>query len=72
MEFSKQEYWSGFPFPSPADLHNTGIEPRSQRCRQIPSESPGKLVDKYKLSKIVEKRIRSACRYDCPLDINWK
>ena len=29
MEFSRQEYWSGFPFPSPGDLPNTGIEPGS-------------------------------------------
>ena len=27
MGFSKQEYWSGFPFPSPGDLPNPGIEP---------------------------------------------
>ena len=27
MGFSKQEYWSGFPFPSPADLPNPGMEP---------------------------------------------
>ena len=29
MEFSKPEYWSGEPFPSPGDLPNPGIEPRS-------------------------------------------
>ena len=29
MGFSRQEYWSGFPFPSPGDLPNPGIEPRS-------------------------------------------
>ena len=29
MGFSKQEYWSGLPFPSPGDLSNPGIEPRS-------------------------------------------
>ena len=29
MEFSRQEYWSGLPFPSPVDLPNPGIEPRS-------------------------------------------
>ena len=29
MGFSKQEYWSGFSFPSPGDLPNPGIEPRS-------------------------------------------
>ena len=26
MEFSRQEYWSGLPFPSPRDLPNPGIE----------------------------------------------
>ena len=29
MEFSGQEYWSGLPFPSPGDLPDPGIEPRS-------------------------------------------
>ena len=29
MEFSRPEYWSGWPFPSPGDLPNPGIEPRS-------------------------------------------
>ena len=29
MGFSRQEYWSGFPFLSPGDLPNPGIEPRS-------------------------------------------
>ena len=29
MEFSRQEYWSGLPFPSPGDLPNPGMEPRS-------------------------------------------
>ena len=28
MEFSWPEYWSGWPFPSPGDLPNPGIEPR--------------------------------------------
>ena len=27
--FSRQEYWSGLPFPFPGDLPNTGVEPRS-------------------------------------------
>ena len=27
--FSMQEYWSGLPFPSPGDLPNRGVEPRS-------------------------------------------
>ena len=29
MGFSKQEYWSGLPFPSPEDLPDLGIEPGS-------------------------------------------
>ena len=29
MGFSRQEYWSGLPFPSPEDLPNPGTEPRS-------------------------------------------
>ena len=29
MEFSRQEYWSGLPFPTPGDLPNPGIEPTS-------------------------------------------
>ena len=29
MEFFRQEYWSGMPFPSPGDLPNPGIEPRA-------------------------------------------
>ena len=29
MGFSRQEYWSGLPFPSPGDLLDPGVEPRS-------------------------------------------
>ena len=29
MEFSRQEYWSGLPFPSPGDLSDPGTEPGS-------------------------------------------
>ena len=41
LEFSKQEYWSGFPFPSLEDLPNPGIEPRSPALR-CTAEPPGK------------------------------
>ena len=43
--FSRQEYWSGLPFPSPGDLSNPGIEPRSPvlQADALPSEPPGKL-----------------------------
>ena len=35
VEFSRPEDWTGQPFPSPGDLLNLGIEPRSPACRQI-------------------------------------
>ena len=44
MEFSRQEYLSGLPFPSPGDLPNPGIEPRSPTLEAdaLTSEPPGK------------------------------
>ena len=44
MEFSTQEYWSGKSFPSPRDLPDPGIEPRSPALQEISllSEPPGK------------------------------
>ena len=44
MGFSRQEYWSGLPFPSPRDLPNPGIEPRSPEFQadDLTSEPPGK------------------------------
>ena len=33
LGFSRQEYWSGLPFPSPGDLPNPGIEPRSPKLQ---------------------------------------
>ena len=43
MEFSRQEYWSGFPFPSPGDLSNPGTEPGSSAlyADALPSEPRG-------------------------------
>ena len=48
MEFSRQEYWSGLPFPSPGDLPDPGIEPGSPALQAdaLPSEPPGKPLDK--------------------------
>ena len=42
--FSRQEYWSGLPFPSPGDLPNPGIEPGSPTLQAdaLTSEPPGK------------------------------
>ena len=46
MGFSRQEYWSGFPLPSPGDLLNPGIDPRSPalQANALPSEPPGKPI----------------------------
>ena len=43
--FSRQEHWSGLPFPSPGDLPNPGIEHRSPALQadSLLSEPPGKL-----------------------------
>ena len=42
-EFSRQEYWSGQPFPSPGDLPNPGNKPGSSALQadSLPSESTG-------------------------------
>ena len=44
MEFSRQENWSGSPFPSPGDLSNPGIKPRSPTLQadSLPAEPQGK------------------------------
>ena len=44
MGFSRPEYWSGLPFPSPEDLPDPGIEPRFPELQgdSLPSEPPGK------------------------------
>ena len=49
--FSRQEYWSGLPFPSPGDLPNPGIKPGSPALQAdaLPSEPPGKLQRNQKL-----------------------
>ena len=43
MGFSRQESWSGLPFPSPGDLPHPGIKPRSPTLQadSSPSEPPG-------------------------------
>ena len=44
MEFFRQEFWSGLPFPSPGDFPNPGIEQRSPALQadSLPYELPGK------------------------------
>ena len=51
MGFSRQECWSGLPFPSPGDFPDPGIEPGSPALQAdaLPSEPPGKPVNKFML-----------------------
>ena len=47
MGFSSQQYWSGLSFPSPGDLPDPGIEPRSPdlQADALTSEPPGKPIN---------------------------
>ena len=53
MGFSRQEYWSGLPFPSPGDLPDPGIEPGSPALEAdtLISEPPGKPPAQNSLQK---------------------
>ena len=55
MEFSRQEYWIGLPFPTPGDLPDLGIKPGSPllQANALPSEPPGKLwfIDTWQIYK---------------------
>ena len=46
MEFPRQEYWNGLPFPSPGDLPNPGMEPESPALQadSLPSEPSGEAL----------------------------
>ena len=45
MEFSRQQYWSGLPFPSPGDLPNAGVNPGSpaSQADSLPTELLGNM-----------------------------
>ena len=58
MGFSRQEYWSGLPFPSPGDLPDPGLEPRSPALQvdALTSEPPGVPMGRLKQLLIREGR----------------
>ena len=70
MEFSRQEYWSRWPFPSPGDLPGPGIKPRSSALQagSLMSETPGKpqLTHSRCLIKFSENKEKKE------EDFNWK
>ena len=53
MEFSRPEYWSGYPFPSPGDLPYPGIKPRCPALQvdSLPAEPQGNPSKSYKTWK---------------------
>ena len=55
MGFSRQECWSGLPFPSPGDLPNPGIKPRTAALQtdSLPTETQGK-IKMHKRAKTLE------------------
>ena len=55
MGFSRQEYWSGLPFPSPGDLPDPGIESGSptSRADALTSEPPGKPYNVLNFQQII-------------------
>ena len=59
MGFSRQEYWSGLPFPSPGDLPDPGIETRSPafQADALTSEPPGKPKVRLDTIKLLEENI---------------
>ena len=63
MGFSRQECWSGLPFPSPGDLPNPGIEPGSPALQAdtVPSEPPGKPILVKILKLKTELRLLGSC-----------
>ena len=64
MEFFRQEYWSGLPFPSPGDLPNPGIEPGSAALQadSLPCEP------KLRQVTLKKKRERKKSRFTTPLE----
>ena len=63
MGFSRQEYWSGLPFPSPGDLPDPGFEPRSPTLQAdtyhlshqgIPGVNTGAIGNRQRIFRMVE------------------
>ena len=72
MGFSRQEYWSGLPFPSPGDLPDPGIEPKSPTLQAdaLPSEPPGKLQENHDSKRHVDRSVHCSTTYNSQ-DMTW-
>ena len=62
LGFSRQEYRSGLPFPSPGDIPNPGMEPGSPilQADALPSEPPGKLITNNNEQQLLHSTIYQA------------
>ena len=70
MELSRQEYWSGLPFPSPEELPNPGNElwsPASQ-ADSLPFELQGSLIRSNKITVLIKRDTRDLV---CSLSATW-
>ena len=69
VEFSRQEYWSGLPFPSPGNLPDPRIEPRSPTLQAdaLLSEPPGKPPNFFLMQKQL---IITTLKYKSSLDLS--
>ena len=79
MGFSRQEYWSGLPFPSPGDLPDPGIEPTSPTLQvdALTSEPPGNKHRCRSLNKILTNQFFSILSWEftmimCDLSLGFK
>ena len=71
IEFSRPEYWSGWPIPSPGDLPDPGIEPESPALQMdsLPTELSGKagVGDAFEaiLGVLPALQVRGSCSNPC-------
>ena len=70
MRFSRQEYWSGLPAPSPGDLPDPGIEPRSPALwvDALPSAPPSLVAQIIKNLPAVQETQVQSLGWEDPLE----
>ena len=77
VEFSRQEYWSGLPFPPPGDLYHPGIKPASPASPALasPLAPPGKPISiqkaSYKLGIMVAFREKKKKNWENKDNLGW-
>ena len=69
IRFSRQQYWSGLPFPSPGDLPNPGIKPGSPALQADPSEPAGNPISEISALKKRQQRVTGPF---CDVRTQWE